>query len=316
MEATASFLTSPAVSCSRSSSSSSSSPTCYFPSISHLRIPYSRSSISIRKTHLFTPLSLHPTSPASSSSLRASSFHVVHNSSTTVAPEATATDDDNTTDVVMPKIDKSGRFCSPRAGRELALLITYASCLEGSDPIRLFEKRMNVRREPGYQFDKSSLLEYNPMIFGGPPVTTDSVEEADELLSRDNKESAIEAEVLSAPPKLVYSKLLLRFTRKLLVAVVDKWDSHVRVIDEIAPRNWKDEPASRILELCILHLAMSEITVIGTRHQIVINEAVDLAKRFCDGSAPRIINGCLRTFMKGLFEIDVPQASGADKDVL
>ncbi|CAN1294710.1 hypothetical protein LINPERPRIM_LOCUS22565 [Linum perenne] len=281
MEATASFLTSPAVSCSRSSSSSSSSPTCYFPSISHLRIPYSRSSISIRKTHLFTPLSLHPTSPASSSSLRASSFHVVHNSSTTVAH-------DNTTDVVMPKIDKSGRFCSPRAGRELALLITYASCLEGSDPIRLFEKRMNVRREPGYQFDKSSLLEYNPMIFGGPPVTTDSVEEADELLSRDNKESAIEAEVLSAPPKLVYSKLLLR----------------------------QDEPASRILELCILHLAMSEITVIGTRHQIVINEAVDLAKRFCDGSAPRIINGCLRTFMKGLFEIDVPQASGADKDVL
>lgn len=26
------------------------------------------------------------------------------------------------------------------------------------------------------------------------------------------------------------------------------------------------------MELCILHLAMSEITVVGTRHQIVINE--------------------------------------------
>ncbi|CAA2933712.1 Antitermination domain-containing isoform 2 [Olea europaea subsp. europaea] len=60
----------------------------------------------------------------------------------------------------------------------------------------------------------------------------------------------------------------------------------------------QDEPAGRILELSILHLAMSEITVLGTRHQIVINEAVDLAKRFCDGAAPRVINGCLRTFMK------------------
>ena len=34
----------------------------------------------------------------------------------------------------------------------------------------------------------------------------------------------------------------------------------------------QDEPAGRILELCILHLAMAEITSIGTRHQIVINE--------------------------------------------
>ncbi|KAJ4724005.1 N utilization substance B [Melia azedarach] len=199
---------------------------------------------------------------------------------------------------MMPKIDKSGRFCSPRAARELALLIVYAACLEGSDPIRLFERRVNSRREPGYEFNKASLLEYNHMSFGGPPVTTGSAEEADELMRNDEEESAIEAEVLSAPPKLVYSKLLLRFTRKLLVAVVDKWDNHVCIIDKVIPPNWK--PAGRILELSILHLAMSEITVLGTRHQIVINEAVDLAKRFCDGAAPRIINGCLRTFVRDL----------------
>lgn len=96
--------------------------------------------------------------------------------------------------------------------------------------MRLFEKRMNVRRgtcdviscplcgfkfrlrkhciiqtclysqllfgqllfpEPGYEFDKASLLEYNPMSFGGPPVTVETVEEADELLRNDEKESAI-----------------------------------------------------------------------------------------------------------------------------
>ncbi|XP_059628719.1 uncharacterized protein LOC132271383 [Cornus florida] len=206
---------------------------------------------------------------------------------------------------MLPKIDKSGRFCSPRAARELALIIIYAACLEGSDPVRLFEKRINARREPGYEFNKASLTEYNHMSFGGPPVTAQTVEEEDELLRNHEKESAIEEEVLSAPLKLVYSKLILRFTRKLLVAVAEKWDSHVLVIDKVAPPNWKNKPAGRILEFCIFHLAMSEIAVLGTRHQIVINEAVDLAKRFCDGAAPRIINGCLRTFVKDLGETGV-----------
>lgn len=136
------------------------------------------------------------------------------------------------------------------------------------------------------------------MSFGGPPVTVESDEEASELLRHIEQESAIEAEVLTAPPKLVYNKLILGFTRKLLVAVRDTWDSHALVINKIVPQNWKNEPAGKILELSILHLAMSEMAVLETRHQIVINEAVDLAKRFCDGAAPRIINGCLRTFVR------------------
>ena len=41
---------------------------------------------------------------------------------------------------------------------------------------------------------------------------------------------------------------------------------------------------------------------------MIINmKAVDLAKRFCDGAAPRIINGCLRTFVKDLEETGVQQ---------
>ncbi|KAL8546724.1 hypothetical protein ACS0TY_006447 [Phlomoides rotata] len=201
---------------------------------------------------------------------------------------------------LLPKIDKSGRFCSPRAARELALMTVYAACLQGSDPVSLFDKRMNARREIGYEFDKRCLVEYDHMSFGGPPVTTETTEEADEILRNDQKESDIEAEVLSAPPKLVYSKLILRFARKLLVAVAESWDSNVLAIDKVAPQNWKSEPAGRILEFSLLHLAMSEIAVLGTRHQIVINEVVDLAKRFCDGAAPRIINGCLRTYVKDL----------------
>ncbi|MQM04496.1 hypothetical protein Taro_037296 [Colocasia esculenta] len=200
--------------------------------------------------------------------------------------------------VTSRKVDKSGRFCSPRAARELALLIAYGACLEGSDPVRLFDKRVNARRFPGYDFDKAALLEYDHMSFGGTPVNVGTEEEAEELMLKNERESALEAEVLSAPPKLVYNKFVLRMARDILEAVVTRWNQHVMVIDKIIPQSWKDEPASKIIELCILHLAMAEVTAMGTRHQIVINEAVDLAKRFCDGGAPRIINGCLRTFVK------------------
>lgn len=183
-------------------------------------------------------------------------------------------------------------------------MILYAACLDGSDPVRLFEKRLNDGREAEYEFDRTSLMEYDHMSSGGPPVTAETAQEVDEILLNDQKESDIEAEVLSAPPKLVYSKLILRFTRKLLVAVAEKWDSNVLAIDLSAPLSWKSEPAGRILEFAILHLAMSEIAVLGTRHQIVINEAVDLAKRFCDGAAPRVINGSLRSFVKDLNKIE------------
>ncbi|KAG0448688.1 hypothetical protein HPP92_027714 [Vanilla planifolia] len=196
------------------------------------------------------------------------------------------------------KIDKSGRFCKPRAARELALMVAYAACLEGSDPLFVFGRRLNAKQVPGYAFDKASLLQYDHMSFAGEPIQVETEEEAEELLQKNEKESTNEAEVLSAPIKLVYSKFVLRFAKDIIGAVVNQWNQHVTIIEKIIPQKWKDEPGARILELCILHMAMSEITELGTRHQIVINEAVDLAKRFCDGSAPRIINGCLRTFIK------------------
>ncbi|XP_074312637.1 uncharacterized protein LOC141648078 isoform X2 [Silene latifolia] len=198
----------------------------------------------------------------------------------------------------LPRLDKNGRFCSPRAARELALLIVYASCMDGHDPVRLFEKRLNAPRESEYIFDKSSIHQYDHMRFGGPPINTSTVEEAEQLRNQFDAESLIGK--FHFITFIYAANLFFRFTRKLLVATVDKWDEHVLVIDKVAPSNWKAEPAGRILEFSILHLAMSEISMLKTRHQIVINEAVDLSKRFCDGSAPRVINGCLRTFVQDI----------------
>ncbi|XP_006651651.3 uncharacterized protein LOC102706553 [Oryza brachyantha] len=210
------------------------------------------------------------------------------------------------------KVDRSGRFCSPRAARELALMISYAACLEGADVVRLFDRRISARRERGFVFDKASLLNYNHMSFGGGPLQVGTEEESEKLMSQNEKDSANEAEVLSAPPKLVYNNFVLRLAREILVAVASGWDKHVDIINKITPQNWKDEPVARILELCILHIAMAEMTSKGTPHKVVINEAVDLAKRFCDGGAPRVINGCLRTFVKDHMNIDTSKPAPAE----
>ena len=44
-------------------------------------------------------------------------------------------------------------------------------------------------------------------------------------------------------------------------------------------------------------------------------KAVDLVKRFCDGVVPRVINGCLRTFVKELAGSSIAQASNPKQEV-
>jgi hypothetical protein len=141
--------------------------------------------------------------------------------------------------VAPSKVDRSGRFCSPRAARELALMISYAACLEGADVVRLFDRRISARREPGYVFDKACVVNYNHMSFGGGPLEVGTEEEAEKLMSQNEKDSANEAEVLSAPPKLVYNNFVLRLAREILVAVASGWDKHVDIINKITPQNWK-----------------------------------------------------------------------------
>lgn len=59
--------------------------------------------------------------------------------------------------------------------------------------------------EPGYEFDEEFLLAYNHMSFGGPPVTVETVEEADELTRNSEKESAIGKWVVTTPKLHVLS---------------------------------------------------------------------------------------------------------------
>ncbi|WOL17469.1 hypothetical protein Cni_G26261 [Canna indica] len=112
-------------------------------------------------------------------------------------------------------LDEHHRHHSPLRWRlcpqiTLPRMIAYAACLEGSDPVRIFDKRMNAKSEPGFVFNKAVLLQYDHMSFGGTPVEVGTEEEAEELMQQNDKNSTNEAEVLLAPPKLVYSNFVLR----------------------------------------------------------------------------------------------------------
>ena len=74
-----------------------------------------------------------------------------------------------------------------------------------------------LNAEPGYKFDKILLTKYNHMTFGGPPVTAETVEEADELMCNDDKESAIGK--LSIHPNIQHSVFFVSCAKASLLPI-------------------------------------------------------------------------------------------------
>jgi len=73
-------------------------------------------------------------------------------------------------------------------------------------------------------------------------------------------------------------------------------------LDEIIAKhaaNWRLERISAI-DRAILRLAMHEMRTTDTPAKVVINEAVDLAKKFSSEDAGGFVNGILDTYRKSL----------------
>ena len=58
------------------------------------------------------------------------------------------------------------------------------------------------------------------------------------------------------------------------------------------------------VDLAILYLATAELTYLQTPHQIVINEAVELAKKFSTEKSSRFVNGVLSSIVN---KVNKPQ---------
>jgi hypothetical protein len=86
--------------------------------------------------------------------------------------------------------------------------------------------------------------------------------------------------------------------RSLVKETANRWLPQEAILMEILPAKWKIAPKGAVLQICILQMALAELESTGTPPNVVVNEAVELAKRFCDLAAPRIINGCLGSYTR------------------
>src|SRR4030081_1132990 len=66
-------------------------------------------------------------------------------------------------------------------------------------------------------------------------------------------------------------------------------------------QNWRIERMTAI-DRAILRLALAELRTMGTPPKVVLNEAVDLAKKFSSREASSFINGILDAAMKSFAE--------------
>lgn len=195
------------------------------------------------------------------------------------------------------KLDKFGRLRTPRAARELALSVLYAAFVSGVHPLKVFEDRVK-QRVVANSFDKTQLEGYEHRPDVGENVVVEDEATAMALEEALDAEASLEASVLTAPPPLVYNSFALRLARTLVKETADRWLQQEAILMEIIPLKWKVQPKAALLQICVLQMALAEIEATDVPPRVVVNEAVELAKRFCDLAAPRIINGCLGSYFR------------------
>ncbi len=81
------------------------------------------------------------------------------------------------------------------------------------------------------------------------------------------------------------------FAKELVVGVATERADIDRRITEVALR-WRLERMAAV-DRNVLRLAAWEIVFAGTPREVVIDEAVELARRFSDDASPRFVNGVL-----------------------
>ena len=90
-------------------------------------------------------------------------------------------------------------------------------------------------------------------------------------------------------------------TKKYMSAIVEGIESNIKDIEnkisENLKKDWKIERISKI-NLVLLKLAIYEILYTETPFKVVINEAVELAKKYGDDTSPNFVNGILASIVK------------------
>ena len=90
-------------------------------------------------------------------------------------------------------------------------------------------------------------------------------------------------------------------TKKYMSAIVEGIENNIKDIEnkisENLKKDWKIERISKI-NLVLLKLAIYEILYTETPFKVVINEVVELAKKYGDDTSPNFVNGILASIVK------------------
>lgn len=101
------------------------------------------------------------------------------------------------------------------------------------------------------------------------------------------------------------------FARALAVETLDERDSIDATLERFIKEGWT---LSRVapLERNIMRVAVHELNAGDVPREVVMDEAVELAKRYCSADAPKFVNGILGSILRDLPA--VPEATMPSND--
>jgi N utilization substance protein B len=105
----------------------------------------------------------------------------------------------------------------------------------------------------------------------------------------------------------VFESDTTEFARALAVETLDERDSIDATLERFIKEGWT---LSRIapLERNILRVAVHELAAGDVPREVAMDEAVELAKRYCSADAPKFVNGILGSVLR-----DLPAVASDDK---
>lgn len=77
--------------------------------------------------------------------------------------------------------------------------------------------------------------------------------------------------------------------------ICDSFSSHQAELEEIIKKNLKGISIERVykIDLALIFLALTEIKFLNTPYKVVINETVELAKKYSTDKSAKFVNGFL-----------------------
>lgn len=115
-----------------------------------------------------------------------------------------------------------------------------------------------------------------------------------EIQKQENLEEAIE---LYMESNQILDKNAETYMKDAIFGIQKNKDEIINQIEKNLKSDWKIERISKV-DLAILKLAIYELKYTDIPFKVVINEAVELAKRYGEDSSKNFVNGVLASIVK------------------